>query len=332
MANKHKSKWPTFDGKAEEYELWEERMLCCMHGVGLKETILRAPSGDLTAAQKDLDDKLNADAYCELAPLLDNTSLGLIFRDTKDKGRESLRVLREHYIGKGRPRIVTLYTTMTALKKADNETVTEYIIRAEQIITALRSAGEAPSEGLMMAMVMRGLPEKYKPFTLMVTHGDAELTLGQFKAKLRNFEASEDSAPATDETGERVLKAQTTPKKKPAKRFIRDGDGERNGLVCWRCGEKGHRKDDCTKKVWCSFCKSKGHTDKACTKKDRGDGARCVHVQDGGGHKAGRGQDGARAAAGGDDYTLKVQTEDTSLPGQQLQTQRKGLIVHGSVV
>ncbi|KAJ8365023.1 hypothetical protein SKAU_G00138540 [Synaphobranchus kaupii] len=326
MASKHKSKWPTFDGKAEEYELWEERMLCCMHGVGLKETILREPPGDLTAVQKAIDAKLNADAYCELAPLLDNTSLGLIFRDTKDKGRESLRVLREHYIGKGRPRIVTLYTTMTALKKADNETVTEYIIRAEQIITALRSAGEAPSEGLMMAMVMRGLPEKYKPFTLMVTHGDAELTLGQFKAKLRNFEASEESAPATDETGERVLKAQATPKKKPAKRFIRDGDGERSGLVCWRCGGNGHQKDDCTKKVWCSFCKSKGHTDKACTKKDRGDGARCAHVQDGGGHEAGRGQD-SRAAAEVEDYTLKARTEDTSLPGQQLQTQRKGLIV-----
>ncbi|KAJ8369136.1 hypothetical protein SKAU_G00091640 [Synaphobranchus kaupii] len=322
MASKHKSKWPTFDGKAEEYELWEERMLCCMHGVGLKETILREPPGDLTAVQKATDAKLNADAYCELAPLLDNTSLGLIFRDTKDKGRESLRVLREHYIGKGRPRIVTLYTTMTALKKADNETVTEYIIRAEQIITALRSVGEAPSEGLMMAMVMRGLPEKYKPFTLMMTHGDAELTLGQFKAKLRNFEASEESAPATDETGERVLKAQATPKKKPAKRFIRDGDGERSGLVCWRCGGKGHRKDGCTKKVWCSFCKSK----KACTKKDRGDGARCAHVQDGGGHEAGRGQD-SRAAAEGEDYTLKARTEDTSLPGQQLQTQRKGLIV-----
>lgn len=72
MANRttRKSKWPTFDGKAEEYELWEERMLCCMHGVGLKETILRAPAGELTAALRAQDDKLNADAYCELAPYL----------------------------------------------------------------------------------------------------------------------------------------------------------------------------------------------------------------------------------------------------------------------
>lgn len=190
MANRNKIKWPTFARRAEEYELWEERMLCCMHAAGLKQTILHEPTGPLSAEQQAQDDKLNADAYCALASLLDNTSLGLIFRNTKDKGRESLRVLREHYIGKGRPRIVSLYITLTTLKKADTETVTEYIIRAEQIMTALRSAGEAPSEGLMMAMVMRGLPEKYK---LLVTHGSAEMNLGEFKAKLQNFETSEDS-------------------------------------------------------------------------------------------------------------------------------------------
>ena len=78
-----------------------------------------------------------------------------------------------------------------------------------------------------MAMVMRGLPEKYKPFTLMVTHGLADMTLGEFKAKLRNFEASE-------EAGERVLRAQAAPRKKT-------GPVE---MVCWRCEEKGHRRDE----------------------------------------------------------------------------------------
>lgn len=38
-----------------------------------------------------------------------------------------------------------------------------------------------------MAMVMRGLPEKYKPSMLTVTYGSAEINLGEFKAKLRNF-------------------------------------------------------------------------------------------------------------------------------------------------
>ncbi|XP_034089775.1 uncharacterized protein LOC117557891 [Gymnodraco acuticeps] len=144
----------------------------------------------------------------------------------------------------------------------------------------------------------------------MVTHGDSEVTLGQLKAKLRNFEASEDSAPASDETSERVLRVQAATKRKPAKRLIPDGGGEHVG-TCWRCGEKGHRKDHFRKKVWCSFCKSKG-----CTKKDRGDAARCASMPGGTGE-----------AAGGGDYTLKVRAEETSLQRQQLQTHRKGLIV-----
>lgn len=79
-----------------------------MHAAGLKPTILHKLAGPLSAEQQAQDDRLNTDAYCALAPLLNNTSLGLIFRDTKDKGRESLNVLREDYIGKGRPCIVPL--------------------------------------------------------------------------------------------------------------------------------------------------------------------------------------------------------------------------------
>ncbi|KAK7884464.1 hypothetical protein WMY93_027587 [Mugilogobius chulae] len=205
-----------------------------------------------------------------------------------------------------------MYITLTSLKKSDTETITEYIIRAEQIITALKGAGEAPSEELIMAMVMRGLPEKYKPFTLMVTHSSTEMKLGEFKAKLRNFEASEDSEPIAEEAGERVLKAKAGPKKK---------SGAHTDLTCWRCGEKGHRKDECSKKVWCSSCKSTSHTDKACRKKERG--SRCAHAQDDGGS---RGRIDVRGTEGAD-FTFRAQTVDTSKSAQQRPIQEKGLIV-----
>lgn len=46
---------------------------------------------------------------------------------------------------------------------ADNESVTDYLIRAENNITALRDAGETMSDGLTIAMVLRGLPDSFKP-------------------------------------------------------------------------------------------------------------------------------------------------------------------------
>ncbi|KAK7895537.1 hypothetical protein WMY93_020862 [Mugilogobius chulae] len=255
MANRAKTKWPTFNGRAEEYELWEERMLCCMHSVGLKETILNEPAGPLTAEEQAEEDKLNADAYCALAPLLDN-------------GRAN------HYSAQRCRR--------GAKRGVDYGDGNERFTRKVQAFHA----------------------DGYAQFT--------EMKLGEFKAKLRNFEASEDSEPIAEEAGERVLKAKAGPKKK---------SGAHTDLACWRCGEKGHRKDECSKKVWCSSCKSTSHTDKACRKKERG--SRCAHAQDDGGS---RGRIDVRGTEGAD-FTFRAQTVDTSKSAQQRPIQEKGLIV-----
>ncbi len=69
--------------------------------------------------------------------------------------------------------------------KEDNETVTDYIIKVEKVMTALRNAGETRSDGLIVAMALKGLPESYKPFTINVSQSAKEITFPAFKAKLR---------------------------------------------------------------------------------------------------------------------------------------------------
>ena len=54
--------------------------------------------------------------FAELVQCLDNRSLTLIIRDAKDEGKKSLKILREHFIGKSKPRIISLYTELTSLK------------------------------------------------------------------------------------------------------------------------------------------------------------------------------------------------------------------------
>ena len=55
----------------------------------------------------------NADVFAELIQCLDDRSLTLAMRDARDDGRKALATLREHYIGKGKPIIIALYTELT---------------------------------------------------------------------------------------------------------------------------------------------------------------------------------------------------------------------------
>ena len=118
------------------------------------------------------DTEKNETCFAELIQYLDNRSLGLIMRDGKDDGRRSLKILCEHYAGSGKPHIIALYTILTSLQKSTNESVTDYMIRAEGAASSLKSAGEVISDSLRISMVLKGLPLEYKSFVVIITQSD----------------------------------------------------------------------------------------------------------------------------------------------------------------
>ena len=132
-----------FDGDEKSYELWETRFLAHMELRRLREVVLEDPEidEDDEAALAE-DEAKNGEAYAELVQCLDNKSLSLVMRDARRDGRKALKILREHYAGKDKPRVVSLYCELSSLHKTSNETVTDYIIRAETIFMSLRRADE----------------------------------------------------------------------------------------------------------------------------------------------------------------------------------------------
>ena len=232
---------------------------------GLKDIILTEPTTE--EADELLEDaEKNAEAYAELIQFLDDKSLSLVMRDAADDGREALQILRNYYQGRGKPRIISLYTELTSLQKSDSETVTEYVIRAETAITALRNAGETLSDGLLVAMVLKGLPESFKPFTIHVTQRDETMQFSEFKTKLRSYEDTEKMRAADDN----VMNVQQR-RARPAGAGDRGAGRTAAEVVCFRCGLRGHLARGCQRRLWCSHCKSTTHRDTTCRRKQRGD-------------------------------------------------------------
>lgn len=261
------SRWSRllFDGDENNYELWEAKFLGHLHLQGLKDTILTEPTTE--EAEELLDDAgKNAEAYAELIQFLDDKSLSLVMREAADDGQGALQILRDYYQGKGKPRIISLYTELTSLQKSDSESVTEYVIRAETAITALRNADETLSDGLLVAMVLKGLPESFKPFTIHVTQRDETISFAEFKTKLRSYEDTEKMRAAGADDNVMQVRQQ---RERPAGAGDRGAERAAAEVVCFKCGLKGHLARACQRRLWCSHCKSPTHRDTTCRRKQR---------------------------------------------------------------
>ena len=162
-----------FDGDGRKYEQWEVKFHRYMRLRKLKDATTAADDADITAAEHE-------ETFAELIQFLDDKSLALMMRDARDDGRKALKILRAHYAGTGKPRVISLYTELTSLVKSEKETVTFYFIQAETAATAIRNAGETVTDGLLIAMVLKGLPEEYNPFVVVVTQSDKVRDFGGF--------------------------------------------------------------------------------------------------------------------------------------------------------
>ncbi|KXJ21573.1 Chromobox protein-like 7 [Exaiptasia diaphana] len=116
-----------FDGDETKYELWEVKFLGHLRLQKLFDVAIKQ-EGETDAPSADK----NANVFAELVQCLDDRSLSLVIREANNDGRKAIEVLREHYQGKGNPRIIALYTELSSLKMKNDETSTDYILRGRR--------------------------------------------------------------------------------------------------------------------------------------------------------------------------------------------------------
>ena len=84
----------------------------------------------------------NATIFAELILYLDDKSVIIDKRCSRQWKKKALKILREHYLSKGKPNVISLYTELTSLRRLESGFVRDYIIRKENISnTSERSWG-----------------------------------------------------------------------------------------------------------------------------------------------------------------------------------------------
>ena len=141
-----------------------------------------------------------------------------------------------------------------------DEDITDYMIRTERSATGLRAAGEQITDNLIIAMILEGLPESYKPFVVVHTQLGKCKTLTEFKAALNTF-ANTEALRSPRPISAMASKTQHMAQKSTQKCS--------KTLQCLSCGKMGHKSWDCRSKskLRCDFCKKQGHIEAVCLQK-----------------------------------------------------------------
>lgn len=121
-------------------------------------------------------------------------------------------------------------------------------------------------------MVLKGLPISYKPFVVVTTQSEKQLTFADFKVALRSFEDTEKSC--TENNDDYVVM-------RAAGNSINSEPQIKKSITCYACGQGSHKADAYDGKVknrlGCNFCKTSTHSDKACRKRMNENATKHMH-------------------------------------------------------
>ena len=126
------------------------------------------------------------------------------------------------------PTAVSLVRKISRLQLNENEKLSEYFTRAQELMTQLTEAGEKISETLFNTLVVKGLPEKYEHFIAQESFKPTA-NFTELRTRLQNFDDSRFQRNQAEEGGATAIHSNIRGRnKRPSQRD------------CFVCGCPGH--------------------------------------------------------------------------------------------
>ena len=240
-----------FSEKDEDFEYFAERFEAQLHLLKLRTVLLdqenlpEETDANFASEQNKLKEK-HFEVWCELVQCLDRKSLGLV-KTAKPSGTQAWKLLQECFKSRERPRIHQHLNKLTNIKMYSQESMRDYLMRAEELQLNLTDVGENVSDRMLCSVVLKGLPNSFASFVTVFKFSHEAKTFADLKRDLLNSDS--DSCRGQLEQG-------------TSSHFTKD-------VKCFKCGKLGHRQNECRAKVSvivCYECGAKSHQANECPK------------------------------------------------------------------
>ena len=268
-----KSERIVFSGKEEDFLYFAEQFEARIFHLKLNKVINRevdeknfAPSvrNNATVDQREaslrkgreiLDEK-ELHVWYELVQCLDKKSV-LFLRPYKGKGSKAWEILCKRFKSAERPRLQQLISDLTSIRMKTNESVVDYITRAEELQYNLNEVDEGLSEKMFVSIILKGLPKEFNTFCTLVKFSKDDKSLNEIKKDLLNFESDHKNEKEETEhsfisriktcfrcnkTGHIAAHCRSKLVNK-----VNQSSSDRPPVKCFRCLEIGHIARDCKK-------------------------------------------------------------------------------------
>lgn len=217
----------------------------------------------------------NSDALNLIKQATNDYTFHFIKRETKAK--TAWDILARTFCDYSAIDVVDLLDSLFLLKKTDEMTMMQYIVKHEEIVEKLEEADVVFEDSIKGAMLLRGLPrEEYKIFIMQFRVNDEQMSATNVKGKLlkegrkeklrqmmpeekKNVKKEEES----DQEDESQPKAYRTKHQQSSQSSYNSGKG---GNSHYQKKSQSHQGNQDRPPLQCYFCDGHGHTMRFCQK------------------------------------------------------------------
>ena len=231
-----------FSGKDEDFEYFAERFEARLHLLKLRTVLLdqenlpEETDANFASEQNKLKEK-QFEIWCELVQCLDRKSLSLV-KTAKPSGTQAWKLLQDCFKSRQRPRIHQLLNKLTNLKMYSQESMRDYLMRAEELQLNLTDVGENVSDQMLCSVVLKGLPNSFASFVTVFKFSHEAKTFADLKRDLLNFDS--DSCRGQPEQGTNFMCGKLGHRQSECRAKV-------SVIVCYERGAKGHKANECPK-------------------------------------------------------------------------------------